>query len=266
MDKFKVFFKSIWFTRIISSVVIIIISLIIYKSIIYLLNKGEEKAKISIFTSNKGKTYLKLVKSIIRSIFIILTVLIILQVNGVNVSSVLAGVGIFGVIFGLAIQDWLKDIIRGSSIISDDYFRVGDIVKYRTMEGKVLAIGLKTTKIKDLRTSNIVSIANRNIDEVEVVSDFVYVKIPMPYEVKLKQAEKAVDDILKLISENDNVKNCRYLGVNELADSAIEYLVEVTCNPEKKLQARRDAIRSILEGLETNKIDVPYTQIDIHNK
>ena len=266
MENFKKLLDNVWFTRGIHSLLVIIVSIIIYKSIIYLLNKGEEKAKISVFTSNKGKTYLKLIKSIIRSVFIILTVLIVLQVNGVNVSSVLAGVGIFGVIFGLAIQDWLKDIIRGSSIISDDYFKVGDIVKYREIEGKVLAIGLKSTKIKDLKTSNIISIANRNIDEAQVVSEFVYIKIPMPYEVKLKQAEKAVEDIIELINKNENVTNCRYLGVNELADSAIEYLLEVTCNPEKKLQTRRDAIRCILEGLETNKIDVPYTQIDIHNK
>ncbi len=266
MEKLEKLLENVWFTRGIHSLLVIIISVIIYKSIIYVLNKGEEKAKISIFTSNKGKTYLKLVKSIIRSVFIILTVLIVLQVNGINVSSVLAGVGIFGVIFGLAIQDWLKDIIRGSSIISDDYFKVGDVVKYREIEGKILAIGLKTTKIKDLKTSNIISIANRNIDEAQIVSEFVYVKIPMPYEVKLKQAEKVVEDILKLIQNNETVIKCRYLGVTELADSAIEYLVEVTCNPEKKLQARRDAIHSILEGLEANKIDVPYTQIDIHNK
>ena len=266
MDNLKDFFESVWFTRIISSIVIIIISLIIYKIIIYLLTKSEENAKIKMFTSNKGKTYLKLVKSIIRSIFIILTILIILQINGINVSSVLAGVGIFGVIFGLAIQDWLKDIIRGSSIISDDYFAVGDIVKDKDMEGKVLVIGLKTTKIKNIRTGNIVSIANRNIDEVEVVSNLVYVKIPMPYEVKLDKAEKAVDDILKLIKKNKEVTDCRYLGVNELADSSIEYLIEVTCNTEKRLQVRRDTIRDVLVGLEANKIEVPFNQIDVHNK
>ena len=55
-----------------------------------------------------------------------------------------AGLGILGVIFGLAIQDWLKDIIRGSSILSDNYFAVGDVVKYKDIEGKVLVIEIKT--------------------------------------------------------------------------------------------------------------------------
>ncbi len=262
MDKVKDLFENVWFTRGVHSLLIIVISVILYKVVILALNKSEEKA----FTSSKGKTYLKLLKSIIRSIFIVLTLLIILQTCGVNVSSVLAGVGIFGVVFGLAIQDWLKDIIRGSSIISDDYFKVGDIVKYRDMEGKVLVIGLKTTRIKDIRTGNIVSIANRNIDEAEIVSNLVHVKIPMPYEVKVDKAEKAVDDILELVKKNKEVESYRYLGVTELADSYIEYLIEVTCNPEKKLQVRRDTIRAILVGLEKNNIEVPFTQIDIHNK
>ena len=266
MDNIKELLTNIWFGRIIHSIIIIIVSTIFYKIIIFFLNKSEEKTNIKLFTSNKGKTYLKLTKSIIRSIFIILTILIILQTNGINVSSVLAGVGIFGVVFGLAIQDWLKDIIRGSSILSDNYFAVGDVVKYGEMEGKVIVIGLKTTKIKDLRTSNIVSIANRNIDEIEVVSNFVYVRIPMPYEVKIDRAEKAVADILELIKDNKNVNKCRYLGVTELEDSCIEYLLEIDCNPEFKLQVRRDTIKSILIGLDKNKIEVPFTQIDIHNK
>lgn len=266
MEKAKTIFDSIWYGRIIQSLIMIVLSLIAYKFIVYFLNKSEKKSKIKLFTSNKGKTFINLMKSIVKSVLLILTILIILQINGVNVSSVLAGVGIFGVVFGLAIQDWLKDIIRGSSIISDDYFEVGNIVKYRNIEGKVIELGLKTTKIKDLSTGNIISIANRNIDEIEIVSNFIYVRIPIPYEVKLEKAEKAIDDILEILKNNKNVENCNYKGVAELASSSIEYLLEVECNPQYKLQVRRDTIKSILQGLEKNKIEVPYTQIDIHNK
>ena len=265
-ENIKNFFNNSWQIQIINSILVILISIIIYKGVVYFLNKSEEKSKSKLFTSNKGKTYIKLLKSIIRYVSIIVTVLIILQANGVNVSSVLAGVGILGVIFGLAIQDWIKDIIRGSSILSDEYFQVGDIVKYNDIEGKVLVIGLKTTKIQDLRTSNIISIANRNIEQIEVVSNFIYVRVPMPYEVSLQKAEKAIDEIKEMIKQNNNVNDCRYIGVTELADSSIQYLLEINCNQQFKLQVKRDALRSILVGLANNKIEVPYTQIDIHNK
>lgn len=258
--------ENAWLYKIIHSVIIVIISVILYKIVSYLLTKSEDKANFKLFTSNKGKTYIKLLKSIIRSIFIVITILVLLQTNGINVSSVLAGVGIFGVVFGLAIQDWLKDIIRGSSIISDSYFEVGNIIKYKGIEGKVLVIGLKTTRIQDIRTGNIVSIANRNIDEVEVVSNMIHVVAPLPYDVKLEKAEKAINDIVELVKKNEHVHNCRYIGVTELADSSINYQLQVECNPQYKLQVRRDTLRSILVGLEKHHIEVPFTQIDIHNK
>ena len=266
MEEIQNLFNNVWQFKIVNSIIVIIISVILYKIIEYIITKGEKRDNIGLFASNKRKTYLKLIKSIIRSIFIIVTVLIILQINGINVNSALTGVGIVGVIFGLAIQDWLKDIIRGSSILSDGYFEVGNIVKYKDIEGKVLVIGLKTTKIQELSTNNIVSIANRNIEEISVVSQFVYVKIPMPYEVPLVRAERVIEKITNLIKQNDNVNDCKYLGVNEFADSSILYLLQIDCNQQFKLQVRRDALRSILRELEKNKIEIPYTQIDIHNK
>ena len=264
MDKIIDYIEKNWNTSIAGSIVVIILSIIIYKALVFFISKGEGKTKL--FTSRKGETYLKLLKSGIRSVFIIVTLLIVLDINGIKVDSILTGVGIAGVIFGFAIQDWLKDAIRGSSIISDNYFKVGDVVKYKDIEGKVTVIGIKTTKIKDLATKNIISIANRNIEEIQVVSNFLQISIPVPYEVDLKKAEKAVLEICELVKKNDNVNDCKYVGITELASSSVNYLIELDCIPEFRRQIRRDTLRSIMVGLSNNKIEVPYTQIDIHNK
>ena len=266
MEKFQEIWKYIWETKILNSVVVVIISFLLYKGFDYMMTKSEKNDNSKLHSTNKSKTYFKLVKSIVRKVFIVVTLLVILQINGINVNSVLAGVGILGVIFGLAIQDWLKDIIRGTSILTDEYFQVGDIVKYKEIEGKVLVIGLKTTKIKDLDSKNIISIANRNIDEIQVVSPIIHINVPMPYGVELDRAEKAANEIAELIKHNDNVNSCKYIGVTELADSSILYRFEIDCNQEFKLQVRRDAIRSAIVGLANNSIEVPFTQIDIHNK
>ncbi len=266
MDKIKEWINSMGQANLIKSAIVIVFSIILYYFIAFLLDRYQKRTKFKLFTSKKSTTYIKLLKSIIRYIFIIVTVLIVLQINGVNVSSALAGVGILGVVFGFALQDWLKDIFRGSSILSDSYFQVGDVVKYKDIEGKVLIIGLKTTKIQELRTSNVISIANRNIEEVQIVSKLNYINIPMPYDIPLEKAEKAVNDIVENVKTNNNVEDCKYKSVNELASSSINYLIEVTCEPMYKLQVRRDALRSILEELAKNKIEVPFTQIDIHQK
>ena len=266
MDKVLEILQKPIVTKTIWSIVIIIITVILYEIITNLLVKEVTKDKWKVLTNKRAQTYAKLIKSISRYIFIISAFLFILQVFGVNIASVIAGVGVLGVVFGLAIQDWLKDIIRGTTILSDSYFQVGDIVKYNGIEGKVLVLGLKTTKIQELKTSNIIAIANRNIEQIEVVSNLIYVRVPMPYEVKLKEAEKAINDIIKHIKENEKVDDCQYKGVTELADSSIEYLLEVKCNPVNKLQVNRDTLRAIIVGLDENKIEVPFNQIDVHQK
>ena len=266
MENIQSFLGNIWIVRILSSIIVIGISIILYKILSYIIEKGSQVEKVRGSSNKRKRTFLKLIKSIIRYIFIALTILVILQIFDINVSSIIAGVGVLGVVFGLAIQDWLKDIIRGSSILSDTYFSVGDVVKYNGIEGKVLVIGLKTTKIQDLKTSNIISIANRKIEEIEVVSNLIYINIPMPYHVPLETAEKAISDITNAIKQNNNVDDCIYKSVNELADSSIKYLIEVKSNPIYKLQVRRDALRSILVELTNNNIEVPFTQIDIHQK
>ena len=252
--------------NIVDSIIVITLSVLIYKGIAHFLKKGEENSNTKLLKSKKGKTYMKLTRSLIRYVFIVITLLIVLQINGIYVSSMLAGVGIAGVIIGFAVQDALKDIIKGINIISDSYYQVGDVIKYKDIEGKVLVVGLKTTKVEDVRTFNIVSIANRNIDQVEVVSNLINIDIPMPYEMKVVESEKVIDNILKKINDLDNLLKCEYRGVNELSESCIKYQIKVYCKPIHKVQMRRDALRCILLGLEENDIKVPYNQIDVHYK
>lgn len=228
--------------------------------------KSEKNKTLSKRLNNKSKTYLRLINNILRYIFIILTILILLQTNGIDVSSMLAGVGIVSVIVGLAIQDALKDIIRGFSILSEEYFSVGDIVTYGNITGKVLVLGLKTTKIRDIATENVISIANRNIEQIQIVSNSLFVDFPMPYEVSVEKAESVIEEIINHIEKIEDVESVKYLGVSKLADSSINYLIKIICPPERKLQIKRDSLSYILKTLAKHRIDVPYNQLDIHQR
>ena len=261
MKNISEFIDKLIQTKYLNSILVIIISYIVYKTIVYLVLKGSKN-----LTSNRGKTYLKMIKSIFRYLILLFTVIVLLQINGVNVSSMLTGVGILSVIIGFAVQDVLKDMIKGFDIISDKYFQVGDVIKYKEIEGKVLAIGLKTTKVEDVRSFNVISIANRNIEQVEVVSNSIDVFVPVPYEVRLEDAEKAMNDIIAKIKQMEEVDDCTYKGVSELADSSIKYQINTRCNPLLKVQMRRDILRCVLLGLRENNIQVPYNQIDVHTK
>lgn len=252
--------------RIIKSLLSILISIIVYNICVGLVSSSINKGGLSKVSSKKKATYLKMLKSLFKYVLAVINVLVILKIYGVNITSMLAGVGIIGIIIGFAIQDALKDIIKGFDIIADNYYHVGDVIKYNDVVGKVTSIGLKTTKVEDIYSLNIVSISNRNIEQVEVVSNLINIDIPLPYELKLSKAEDIIEKIVSDIKKHDGVDNCEYRGVNDFADSSIKYQIKVYCNPINKVQIRRDSLRHILVVLEDNSISIPYNQIDIHQK
>lgn len=244
----------------------ILISIIIYNVFVMIIGSSINRGGLGKLSTKKKATYLKMLKSIIRYVLIVINVLVILKIFGINITSMLAGVGIIGIILGFAVQDALKDIIKGIDIIADNYYQVGDVIKYEDITGKVISIGLKTTKLEDVNTFNIVSISNRNIEKVEVVSNLINIDVPISYEVSLDKAEKVINDIVESIKKHEGVNKCEYRGVNDLADSSIKYQIKVYCNPVNKVQIRRDSLRYILVGLDKHHLSVPYNQIDVHQK
>ncbi len=79
-----------------------------------------------------------MLRSIVLAAVVIIVILIVLQLLGINVSSMLAGVGIASIVIGFALQDALKDIFRGLEIVSDSYYDIGDLIKYGDNVGQVL--------------------------------------------------------------------------------------------------------------------------------
>ena len=205
-------------------------------------------------------------KSMVAGMLSIITVLMVLQIYGINVNSMLAGVGIASIVIGFALQDSLKDIIRGFVIVSDDYFEIGDVISYGTNIGPVISISLLTTKLQDINTMNIVSIANRNIDKVEVVSGYVYIPVMLPYNVKVEKAEAALKAAVQKLKKHEGIDSAVYQGVSDLLNSSRNHQLYITCDPANQLQIRRDALKIIIETLHENKIDIAHEQLDVHTK
>jgi small conductance mechanosensitive channel len=151
-------------------------------------------------------------------------------------------------------------------IISDNYNAVGDIIKFNGQTGKVLSVGLKTTKIQDVLSGNIVSIANRNIELVEVISGDILIDIPLPYELSIKKAEAVLKEIVTKVEKDPAITLAQILGLTTLGESALIYKIKLASTPEQKGQARRDALKTIVETLEAHKISIPYNQLDVHQK
>ena len=265
MDIINDVLKNVWVQRLFWSAIVILFNLLIYHLATKVLNSREKKAS-KIMSSKKNKTLIRMLKSIIATALSIVTVLMVLQIYGINVTSMLAGVGIASIVIGFALQDSLKDIIRGFVIVSDDYYEIGDVIKYGDNIGPVTSVSLLTTKIQDINTMNFVSIANRNIDKVEIDPGYVYIPIPMPYDLQVAKAEEIMHEIVKKLTRHDGITSAAYQGITKFDTSSLNYQIVITCDPVNKLQIRRDTLRIIVTTLEEHKLHIPFQQLDVHSK
>ena len=198
----------------------------------------------------------------------IISLVIILSTWGVNVSGIVTSLGVVGVIGGLALQDALKDIIAGCNIIMDDYYVVGDIVKYKEFTGTVVEFGLKKTKIKGF-DGTVLTVANRQISEIENLSaeNTVWLlDLPVAYEISEKKVIKVIDNIFKKIIDTGlTVKDPEYLGINGFMESNVNYLISVTCKAKDRYILRRKILSIVKEEFDSNGIKIPYPQVEVHN-
>ena len=91
-----------------------------------------------------------------------IALIVILDNLGVNVTGLVAGLGIGGIAIGLAAQGIFSDLFAALSIIFDRPFRRGDGIRFDQLSGSVEQIGLKTTRIRSIDGEEVV-ISNTNL-------------------------------------------------------------------------------------------------------
>jgi small-conductance mechanosensitive channel len=96
---------------------------------------------------NSSLHWLKLVARIVLFGALLLT---ILQTIGINITALIAGLGVGGVAIALAVQNILGDVFASLSIVLDRPFEIGDFIVVGDHKGTIEKIGLKTTRVRSL--------------------------------------------------------------------------------------------------------------------
>jgi small-conductance mechanosensitive channel len=96
-----------------------------------------------------------------------IAIILILDNLGVNVTALVAGLGIGGIAIGLAAQGIFSDLFAALSILFDKPFKKGDTIRYDNSTGTVERIGLKTTRIRSLTGEQLI-MANTKLLEREI--------------------------------------------------------------------------------------------------
>lgn len=258
--------------QLILPIIYIIIGIIIYKLLKKLVNKiMQNNKKMKKQHLQRANTLRIVILNIIKYVIVVLVLLAILANFGVNVKSIVAGLGITTAILGLAFQDLAKDLIAGISIITENQFEVGDIVEYDGFMGEVIFLGLKTTRIKDYRGA-VKIIANHKLDSIinySLNNYLAIVDLRFSYNENPDKVTNALEEIRKEL--NGKVPNAtgdiEVWGLDDFEDSNMRYRVVVETKSQQHYKAQRFLRSEFKNRLDKRNIKVTCQQIEVaHGK
>jgi small conductance mechanosensitive channel len=252
-------------------IIIIIGTLIVQKIRKIVIKKVfNSKRKMTKYDTKKVSTIKSFVDNIFKYTIWIIAIILLLDVYGINTTALIIGSGVVSLVAGLAFQDMLKDVLVGVSILFENQFAVGDLIKIGDFTGTVISLGLKTTKLQAY-TGEVKIISNRNITELinySVDKTLAVVDLAVSYESKIEKVEKILLVAAATMKEKiDNLAgDIELLGVQELSDSAVIFRIVAKCKPAKHFEVERQLKKEFKNVLDKNGVKIPYTQIEVHNE
>jgi small-conductance mechanosensitive channel len=112
-------------------------------------------------------TAMGLIRLLVTFAVFAIALIVVLDNLGVNVTGLVAGLGVGGIAIGLAAQGIFADLFAALSIIFDKPFRKGDSITYETTQGNIEEIGLKSTRIRSFQGEERI-ISNKNLLDKEI--------------------------------------------------------------------------------------------------
>jgi len=261
-------------TLVVSDLVMTIIKVIVLVAVVYEIIRAIEKILdyfINRYFEKTGnnkvhsQSMIKTLQLIAKMILWILGVTLILANLGIDVTSLVASLGIGGLAVALALQSVLSDLFSSFSIYIDKPFQVGDFIKIGADMGEVEKIGLKSTRIRTLLGEELV-VANKELTTARV-QNFKRMKkrresfsLGVVYNTdtkKINTIPKMVEEIIKKV-EGAEFDRCHFA---KFADSSLNFdIVYYIDSPDyvAYMDIKQEINLAIFNKFATEKIEFAY--------
>ncbi len=221
---------------------------------------GEEDGGSSTLGSAIG-----IIRLLVTAVCFIVATLLILDNIGVNITGLVASLGIGGIAIGLAAQGIFSDLFASLAIIFDKPFRRGDTVKWDLTTGTVESIGLKTTRVRSTTGEEVV-ISNTNLLNKELrnlahtLRRRATLMLSVTYQTPPEVCRRIPDMVKAIVTAHDKAVFLHCCMVN-FAPSSLDYelLFDVLDEDGEVFNsARHDICITILESFAKQGIRFAY--------
>lgn len=181
------------------------------------------------------KSLIDWLKKLIKGTFVFIGFATILELWGIRIGPIIAGLGLFGVAVALGAQDLFKNLISGILILAEQRFSIGDWIKVEgVVEGTVESIGFRSTKIRRFDKAP-VFVPNSRLSDNSVInfSEMTFRRISwmigLRYDTKIEQLKTVRNQIEGYLLNSPDFVNPPeaplFVRVDKFNDSSIDLMI-----------------------------------------
>lgn len=228
---------------------------------------GEDETDIQQRTDTLSSILVKIAGIII----LIIAVITILPEFGVNITSLIAAIGIGGLAIAFAAQNLIRDFISGFFILLEDQYSIGDVVSIAGIAGVVEDITLRRTVLRDL-DANVHSVPNGKV-ELSTNMTKKYSRVNLNVSVGYNENLKHVIDIINKICQemakdpqwkDDFITTPSVLRVDKLGDSGIDIKILGDTKPAKQWAIMGELRLRLKDEFDREGIEIPWPHTKIY--
>lgn len=252
------------------------VALAIFWAVLRLVDVLREGLLVSPWAANRRalRSFLPMGSRITKLFVGALGVVSALAALGYPVASLLAGLGIGGIVLALAAQKTVENLFGAFSIGVDQPFREGDAVRFEGVEGTVEQIGLRSTRIRTLDRT-LVSLPNGKLADSRIESvaarDRIrfHATLGLSYDAKPGQIRAIVAAVRALLNDHPGISRLDPVQVHfrELTDSSLNVVVNAwfaTGDWAEFLEIRQEMLLRILEAVAAEGLTLAFPSRTIY--
>ena len=197
--------------------------------------------------ASRAKTIGSVLRSLSTAIVYSIAVLTVLGELGINLGPLVASAGIAGVALGFGAQSLVKDFLTGMFMLMEDQYGVGDIIDAGEAKGTVEAVGLRTTRLRDVEgtvwyipNGQINRVGNKSQEWARALLD-----VSVEYDTDLRQAEGVIKEVADSMW-HDSEWSARLLeepeiwGVENLGVNGVDIRLGIKTRPAEQFKVMRE--------------------------
>ena len=248
-------------TKILTAVIIAVAGYLIIRLVMQLITKALEKSKLE-------KAAHGLIKTLARTVMLVLLALIVASALGIDVTGIVALASVATLAVSLALQNMLSNVIGGFTLLYTHPFKSGDYVEIAGQSGTVQEVGMSYTKLAT-PDNKVISIPNSAVVAAQVInysttgSRRVDIAVSASYDAPV---QKVIDTLLtaarsELILEEPEKP---FAALVNYGESAIEYTLRFWVRSEDYWTVLFAVNQNVKKVFDENGIQMTYPHLNVH--